>query len=301
MRPEGRTQKAEGSHLPRSVIISVLLLLGPCLVAADAVAQLPGGIRDRLGRVGDIAKKGKDTADSTQITTEQEVAIGREVAAKMVAYFKVYENPKLAAYVRRVGETVAMQSERQDVACHFELLDTPVVNAFAAPGGFVFVTRGLVENIGSEAELAGVLAHEVGHVAARHVVRALQRGKLIQTGVQEARAYMPGSQYLDGVAGAVLERMIDRGLDPGDEYDADQRGVLYAYNAGYRPDGLGMFLETFEKIRAQSEAKASWLSRTHPPAPERIQRMAELIVKRAMDIEGRALLQERFKAATGDQ
>ena len=217
------------------------------------------------GASGDIAKKGKDTADSAQVTTEQEVAIGREVAAKMVAYFKVYENPKLAAYVRGWARRWPMQSERQDLACHFELLDTPVVNAFAAPGGFVFVTRGLIENIATEAELAGVLAHEVGHVAARHVVRALQRGKLIQTGVQEARAYMPGSQYLDGVAGAVLERMIDRGLDPGDEYDADQRGVLYAYNAGYRPDGLGMFLETFEKIRAPVGGRGL-LAVAHPPA-----------------------------------
>jgi predicted Zn-dependent protease len=281
-------------------VISLLLLLGLGLIAADVRAQFPR-IPDRLGRIGDAAKKGKDTTDSAQVTTEQEVAIGREVAAKMVAYFKVYESPKLAAYVRKVGEAVAMQSERQDVSCHFELLDTPVVNAFAAPGGFIFVTRGLLENISTEAELAGVLAHEVGHVAGRHVVRALQRGKLLQSGVKEARAYMPGSQYLENMAGLVLERMIDRGLDPGDEYDADQRGLLYAYNAGYRPDGLGMFLETFEKIRSQSEATSSWLARTHPPAQERIQRMAESIVKRNMEIEGRALLPERFKVAMSEK
>lgn len=279
----------------RSVVV-VVALFTLCLIAIDAGAQFPR-IPDRLGKVGDIAKKGKDTADSTQVTAEQETAIGREVAAKMVAYFKVYENPKVVAYVRRVGEAVAMQSERQDVSCHFEVLDTPVVNAFAAPGGFIFVTRGLLENIGTEAELAGVLAHEVGHVAGRHVVRGLQRGKLIQSGVKEAKAYTPGSQYLENLAANVLERMIDRGLDPGDEYDADQRGMQYAYNAGYRPEGLGMFLETFEKIRAQSEARSSWLSRTHPPAPERIQRMADFLVKRGFEIEGRALLAERYQAA----
>jgi len=278
--------KRHSSVIP--LLVLILGLSGP--LAAWAQFRLPG-------RAGDIFRKGKDATEGLEVTTEQEIAMGREVAAKMIAYYGVYENPKLAAYVRKVGEAAAMQADRQDLAYHFEILDVPVVNAFAAPGGFIFITRGLLENISSEAELAGVLAHEVAHVSARHIVKAFQRNKLMAAGLKEAGNFTPGSQYLDNLAKEMLLRLIDRGLEPADENDADEKGVVYAYNAGYRPDGLRSFLELLEKVTAQSAEKTSWLSRTHPKTADRIRRVDQVLAQRKLQSEGRATLAERYQAA----
>jgi len=257
-----------------------------------AVAVAPASAQLR-GRLGNILGKAKDL----EINTEQETAIGKEVAAKMITYFGLYENPKLADYVRKVGEAVAMQSQRDDIYYHFEILESPAVNAFAAPGGFIFVTRGLLESIGSEAELAGVLAHEVGHVDAKHVLRAMQRGKLMQSGLQEAGSLVPGSKFLDELAKQLLVKLIDQGLDPADEHDADQRGVVYAFDAGYRPDGLRSVLEVLKKIQSESEEKTNWLTRTHPPLDERMKRIEQLMAQRKMKAGEGAVLAERFLAA----
>ncbi len=262
---------------------------------------LAGSAWAQFGRVGDIMKKAQEKAEAFQpMTNEQEVAMGREVAAKLIAYFKVFENPKAEAYVRKVGQGVALQSERQDVTYHFDILDTDVVNAFSTPGGFIFVTRGLLENISTEGELAGVLAHEVGHVTGKHVVNAIQRGKALQTGLKEAGNFSPGSRFLEDMAKDILVRLIDRGLDPKDENDADQRGVNYAYAAGYRPDGLKNFLVTLDQLNAQSSEKTSWLARTHPPAGERIQRLDRYVADRKMDVDGRPDLRDRYQVTMSD-
>ena len=268
----------------RTLLIALLLAGGLCV--------LPGAAWAQFGRIGDIMKK---TEAFKPISTEQEVAMGREVAAKMVAYFKVFENEKAAAYVRKVGQALAAQSERQDVTCHFELLDTDTVNAFAAPGGYIFVTRGLLETIKTESELAGVLGHEVGHVAGKHIVNQIQTGKMVQSGLKEAGSLTPGSRFLDDLAKDILTRLIDRGLDHKDEYDADQRGINYAYAAGYRPDGLKSFLATLQPIVAQSAANTSWLARTHPPIPERIQRLEQTVAQKKMQTEGRPDNFERYQ------
>ena len=228
----------------RRTRMAVIALLG-CLVFASAVPVWAQFGKIRIpGKAGKVAKQAK-TLSEMEITTEQEVAMGREVAAKMISYFKVFDNKQAAAYVRKVGQAVALQSERLDLSYHFEVLDTDAVNAFATPGGFIFVTRGLLENLKTEAELAGVLGHEVGHVAGRHIVREIQRGKAIQVGADVAQEFTEGSQFLEDLARQILTRLIDRGLSPKDEHDADRRGVNYAHAAGYRPDGLKSFLETF--------------------------------------------------------
>ena len=233
-----------------------------------------------------MAKQAK-TLSEMEITTKQEVAMGREVAAKMISYFKVFDNKQAAAYVRKVGQAAALQSERQDLSYHFEVLDTDAVNAFATPGGFIFVTRGLLENLKTEAELADVLGHEVGHVAGRHIVREIQRGKAIQVGADVAQEFTEGSQFLEDLARQILTRLIDRGLSPKDEHDADRRGVNYAHAAGYRPDGLKSFLETLQEVTARSKPKTSWLSRTHPKLKDRIKRGERQIAKQKLEMDGR--------------
>ena len=277
-------------------------------------ASRPAGAQ--FGRLGGVINRGKATVDKgldkadqgkqiaetfTPLTTEQEVAMGKEVAAKMIAYFKPFNNEKAQAYVRKVGRAVALQSDRKDVKYRFALLDTDDVNAFAAPGGFIFVTRGLLENIQSEAQLAAILGHEIGHVSGKHMVKQLETDKMVQAGLKQADSFTSGSQYLDQVGREILARLIDRGLDHSAEYDADQRGANYAYAAGYRPDGMVAFLTTMRAAVEKSDAKTAWLARTHPPIQERIQRVQQLVSDRKWQVEGRpdnfARYQATMKAA----
>src|SRR5436309_2821131 len=114
----------------------------------------------QFGRIGDALKRGKDTADALKpISTEQEVAMGKEVASKMISYMGVFDNPMAVDYVRKVGAVVAAQSDRKDVKYYFEILNAGDVNAFSTPGGYIFVTTGLLGKIKNEAELAAVLGH----------------------------------------------------------------------------------------------------------------------------------------------
>lgn len=281
----------------RSLVLIALLSAGLVGgIALPAYAQ--------FGRIGDALNRGRTAADRareaaepfTPLTTEQEVAMGKEVAAKMVAYFKPFQNDKALAYVRKVGHVVALQSDRKDVKYRFDLLDTDDVNAFAAPGGYIFLTRGLLENIQSEAQLAAVLAHEIGHVAGKHVVKQLETGQMVQAGLKRAESFTSGSQYLDQVAKEILARLIDRGLDHNSEYDADQRGTTYAYAAGYRPDGMMGFLTTMQSAIQQADSKTAWLARTHPPVQERVQRIQQLISDRRWQVEGRPDNFERYQA-----
>ncbi len=280
----------------KPIVVVAVVCCWLCLLACVAWAQFP-----RIPGVPGRAEKGlkaAKTLSEMEITPEQEVNMGKEVAAKMLGYFGPFENKKAAEYVRKIGQAVALQSERQDVAYHFEVLDSDAINAFATPGGFIFVTRALLENISSEAELAGVLGHEVGHVAGRHVVKEIQRDKALQVGADVAKEFTPGSQFLENLAAQIVTKMIKQGLNPRDENDADQRGLNYAYAAGYRPDGLKTFLERLIKITG--DPKISWLDRTHPPLKERVERVQKLMAERKMTVDDKQDLFDRYQKTMSD-
>jgi predicted Zn-dependent protease len=230
------------------------------------------------------------------VSVEEEKALGREVAAKLVGYFGALADDALTKYVNEVGATVAAQSERQTVPYRFAVLDSDSINAFSAPGGYVFITRGALALCSNEAELAGVLGHEIGHVAGRHVLKIVERDKAMRAGMSEAGSFAPGSVYLDNLSKNLLIRTINRGLDPGDEYDADQRGVRYAHAAGYPADGLGRFLSKLEK--ASKEGSRSFWTRTHPPISERNNRIGMIIAMQGWDDSERPRLPERYAAET---
>ncbi len=253
-----------------------------CLSALAAAAQFP-----RLPRGAETALKTAKNLSDIQITTEQEVTMGKEVAARMVHFMTVFDNETAAAYVRKVGAAVAAQAERKDVRYNFGILDTDDVNAFATPGGYIFITRGLLENIKNESELAGVLGHEVGHVAGRHAINQIQTMKGIRIAGDVAKEFSSGSQFLTNLTQQFLEQLLDRGLDHKYEYDADQRGVQYAYAAGYRPDGITSFLKILKPMVEQQEERTAWMSRTHPKTQDRIDRLDKLVAEKKLETEGR--------------
>jgi len=203
-----------------------------------------------------------------------EIEQGREADRQIEAQFGFYEDEELNAYVTGIGERMAALSERPDLPWTFRVLDSPVVNAFALPGGFVYVTRGLLAYAGSEAELAGVIGHEIGHVTGRHS-RGRQRGSFLA-----GLAILAGALLSDTVrdlvelglpqlaAGLVLNK-----YSRDQELDADERGIRYATQAGYNPYGIGGFFETLQSLEAQSDRRRlpGWIS-THPQVDDRIER-----------------------------
>jgi len=277
--------------------------LRTCLwgVGTLVVLALLGTAPDALGQFGNILKKATEKADVVQkalqpMTVQEERDVGREVAAKAIAFFHIYPDPALTRYVNLVGATVAAQSERKEIPYRFAVLDSDDINAFSAPGGFVFITRGALALCEDESELAGVLAHEVGHIAGRHVLKIVERDKALRTGMDEAKAYTPGSAYVQKMSKGILVKLIDQGLAPGDEFDADQRGIRYAHAAGYPADGLQRFLTKLDQ--ATQQGGHSFWTRTHPPVPDRNTRIGQTISAQHWEDPGRPKLPERFAAET---
>jgi len=270
---------------------AVLALSG---FAPTARAQIWDSIQRHADKVQEKAKKVQEA--TRPMTVEEEQKVGQEVAAKVIAFYKLYANETLTRYVNLVGETAAAQAERQDIRYHFALLDSDAINAFSAPGGYVFITRGAVALCEDESELAGVLAHEVGHVAGKHVVHIVERDKMLRAGMDEASAYTPGSAYLQKMSKGILKKLIDQGLAPGDEFDADNRGTQYAHAAGYPADGLERFLTKLDQ--ATNQGAASFWQRTHPPVSDRNTRLQQLISGQHWEDTDRPKLPDRFAAAT---
>lgn len=203
-----------------------------------------------------------------------EIEQGREADRQIEAQYGFYEDEELSAYVTGIGDRMARLSERPNLPWTFRVLDSPVVNAFALPGGFVYVTRGLVAYAGSEAELAGVMGHEIGHVTGRHS-RSRQRNSLLANLAILAGALVSES-VRDLVSLGVPQLAAGLALTKysrGQELDADERGIRYATQAGYNPYGIGGFFETLQSLEAQSDRKKlpGWIS-THPQVDDRIER-----------------------------
>lgn len=264
-----------------------LLLAAALLAPATAEAQ---GIGERLRRaargVGNVART------LLPISTDKEVEIGRGIAATIAGRFPVSHDTLLTAYLNLVGLTVAGEAPRPDIAYRFAVLETPLVNAFAAPGGYVFITRGALELLRSESELAAVLAHEVGHVNRRHVIEQIRRAD-----------FMREMSDQTGITGERLGRVVGQGsnvlftgLSRTDELEADSIGFELAASAGYHPGGLAAFIGRLESRR---EGPARELFATHPLPAERLAHLAVLAQRRGDSVGVR--LEDRFRRVLGNK
>ncbi len=220
------------------------------------------------------------TPDLVFMTEAKEIQIGAENDAKVRGQYGVYDNPQLQAYVQQVGEKLAAHSHRPRLVYHFTVLDTPEVNAFALPGGYIYITRGILAYINSEAELAAVLGHEIGHVTARHAVR--QYTAATATGfVGVAIGIATGIQATGDMFSNVFGNAILSGYGRDHELEADRLGAEYIARSNYEPDamikviGLLKNQEEFEKKRASAENRAPHIYHgvfaSHPSADKRLQ------------------------------
>lgn len=206
------------------------------------------------------------------IDTPTEVRMGLESDTGIRQEYPVLQDQGINAYVQEIGAKVAAHSERTDVEYSFTVLDSDVINAFAAPGGFIYVTTGLLALADDEAEVACVLSHEVGHVVGRHSVRSMQSAMGAQMALQLVLGDNAEAWGQVAGLGAGLF-MMKYGRDH--EFQADQFGVKYAVAAGYDPEGMTRFFEKLtEAYGSGPTGFAGWLS-THPDTNERIARARE--------------------------
>ena len=236
---------------------------------------------------GDIlkkAEKAKKVSDTfTPWTPEQERAIGEASAAKLVAMFGLYDNPSMQHYVSTVGHAVAQHGSTRPMQYKFGILDTESVNALAMPGGYIFVTRGLLANMGSEAELAGVLGHEIAHVDSRHLEKQIRTKQATGMGMQEIGDRVPGPGILKDLANNVVTNALTMAYTRDKESEADSKGLEASAGAGYDATGLIKFLSTLKAAEDADPANAKrslglWGS-THPPLSERISSLTSLAGK----------------------
>jgi predicted Zn-dependent protease len=230
----------------------------------------------------------------TLMTEGQEIQIGRDADPDIVASMGLYPDEALQAYVQDLGHQLAARSERPNLPWTFRVLDDPVINAFALPGGYIYVTRGILAYLDSEAELAGVLGHEIGHVTARHSVNQISRAQVAQLGLGVGMILAPELQRFEGLASASLGLLFLKfGRD--DERQADQLGVRYMGRLGYDPAQLSGVMGMLGRVTRGEEGGGTpeWLS-THPNPENREEAILRLAETAEIDADPPRVVREAF-------
>jgi len=269
------------------------------LVMAVLATALAAGVAQ--AQWGDILRKidpnkvkagAKVLQQSTRDFTEDEEAdIGRMVSARILKTYPLSTNDKLQRYVTLVGNTVAAYSSRPELEWHFAVIDAPFVNAFSAPGGFIFITTGSLKEIHSEAELASVLGHEIAHSTQKHILKEIKRANVISSARDLAATTNQGSNWLNNDLGRRIgdlayEKLFTTGLSRRDELEADKVGAELADAAGYNNASFVTFLEGLKKLEGSTQMRQ--LTATHPAPGDRITALKPTIADHG------AVLGERF-------
>lgn len=277
----------------RAVVVIATAALAALIPAAPAQAQfrLPNLDVNRLvDSVKNVSKAVRE------IDEPEEIAMGRDVAARLLGAAPLVSDARMQRYVNNVGRWLASQTERPDLPWQFGVLEAAQLNAFAVPGGTIFITRGLLEKMSSEAELAGVLAHEIVHVLKKHHLKAIQKGALASLGGEAAALALKNtrSDARDKLVSFGTE-MYTRGLDKGDELEADRLGVVVAARAGYDAYGLPTVLQTLQAMSAQ-DSDLALMFKTHPAPGERLDALGEKMQPMLERYSSQPQLAERFAA-----
>ena len=260
-------------------------VIGTSLAAAGVVSEDTGraiGASDNL------------TNALKPIGFEEEKAIGGAVALMAVSRFGGLDPDERAQrYVTIVGTAVATWSDRAAIPYHFAVLSSKEPNAFACPGGYVFVTRGLLDSLNDEAELAGVLGHEIAHVSEKHALKLIRKMKLLAGTAEITAAFLDSNpEAFDKIVKETATALFEKGMDADKEADADRIGIDYAHRLGYDANGLRDFLS---RLAAKEDA-AKTMKNTHPPAAKRVEALNRITKKLYPDPSGPRLA-NRYKNA----
>ncbi len=276
------------------------------LQALDFKGALKDAVKAQIG-ISEKPEAATTSQSSTPATTEDklaqvnwrspsredEIAVGRQVTGTILGAAPLVKDAGLQRYVNRVGRWVASQSERADLPWKFGVIDSQDLNAFAAPGGYVLITKGLYQRLRSEAQLAGVLGHEIAHVVQKHHLKVLQKQALLDAGTSFLKDNISKNKLTQRAVNTGAE-ISARNLDKSAEYEADSMGLVLAARAGYDAYGLAEVLQTMGQIN-QSDDSVSLLFQTHPHPDDRLAQLS-LISGSALDTmgQGKALDQRLY-------
>ena len=287
---------------------SLAIAVAFALAAGPALAIDFGRILD-AGRQAVQSAQGSPT--SKEFSQEDEVALGNALTASFLGASPLHPDAGLQRYVNRVGKWVALHSERADLPWTFSVIDTETINAFAMPGGSIIVSSGLLKRLNNEAELAGVLAHEIAHVVRKHQLTAIQSNmkadfwKSVGTSVAADHVKIGGGAVgstvgniakpyiLDAAGNVIKDGFFLRPLDRGLETDADQLAVVLATRAGYDPYGLAGALQMLAQYKGGGDAAS--LFSTHPSPTDRLADLERFMPTVEGHLKQPQLLEARFK------
>jgi predicted Zn-dependent protease len=225
----------------------------------------------------------------------QEVQLGQQSDPEIRREMGVYDDVALQEYVSGVGMRMAASSQRPDLPWHFTVVDSPAINAFALPGGYIYITRGILAYLDDEAELAGVLGHEIGHVTARHSAKQYSKATGASLGLALGSIFFPETRALGSAAESGLGLLfLKYGRD--DELQADQLGARYAANNGWDPVGMQDMLRTLSRVDEQADRRGvpNYLA-THPAPTDRVERIEQTVSTLRADAPA-----DRFKTDRAD-
>jgi predicted Zn-dependent protease len=247
-----------------------------------------------------VAGAGKATQAARPISDSEEYFVGRAVAARILSKYKLDQNPKLTQYVNEVGQTVARKSTRPNPfkGYHFAVLDTQEINAFACPGGIIFVTRGMIQTCQNEDQLAAALAHEVGHVANKDGINSISKARWTQVfttmGTEAAKQYGGAAGSLvglfEGSIDDVFKTIVVNGYSRQAEENADAAALTELTRAGYDPGAMVVLLTAME---AKGKGASGGIFKTHPPTSERLAKV-KASVGQSPESQGEKLRAARF-------
>lgn len=214
--------------------------------------------------------------DIMLMSTNQEIAMGKQSDPGIINFFGLYQDPNLQRFINEKGKAMAAISHRPDLAYEFKIVDSPVINAFAVPGGYVYFTRGIMAHFNNEAEFAGVLGHEIGHVTARHSAQQQSKATLAQLGLIVGMVVSPEfGQFANSAQQGLSLLFLKFGRD--DEREADRLGVEYSTKINYDAQQMAGFFHTLARQEQQrgGESVPAFMS-THPAPEDRFQKVSEL-------------------------
>jgi len=282
------------------------LLLAALLASLPAQAlDLGGVLKDALDKKQEETTtpspaentspdKSEPTINLKKPSRAEEIQLGREIAGNILGAAPLVKDPALQKYVNQVGRWVASQSERPYLPWHFGVIESEDLNAFAAPGGYVLITKGLYRQLKNESELAGVLAHEIGHVIKKHQLKLLQKQQLLSMGAGLLSGKLgkenPTVQKVVGSGAEISARSLDKSA----EYEADRIGVVLAARAGYEPMGLPEVLQTIGHA-GKDDGRVALLFKTHPHPDDRLTALGDAIGSRLDKVDGKTLENRFYK------
>jgi predicted Zn-dependent protease len=261
--------------MKKCALTIVLVAVASLIDASPAMAQF-GGLTGALNKAAQVKK----IAD-LKVTEAEEQQIGQQVSDKLVETFGVFQDGDVTKYVTLVGAVLAVQSPRPGLNWQFVVLDTEGVNAFAAPGGYIHITKGLLGLMKNEAELAGVLAHEIVHVTEKHTVNAIQKGDTIKVASSEVGSAGMAQSLVAKIAEKAYSDILNNKFSRNDEGEADEKGVQLANKVGYAPNGLvGALTKLADRNKDAKEPNGLFAS--HPQLKDRITKIEALIKEKKL-------------------